>query len=152
MSVEIIRSGDGVKTLLEKFEKLRNKGVYVGIPAESNSSVDGANDFNMAALAAVLEFGSADGRIPERPFLRQTLQENEKKYANFFAEQLRGGKDIEQIYQMLAMMAQGDVQKNIVNGGWTPNARSTIRRKGSSKPLIDTGRLRQSVIGVVRDD
>ena len=31
-----------------------------------------------------------------------------------------------------------------------PNAPSTIRKKGSDKPLIDTGRLRQSVNYVIK--
>ena len=31
-----------------------------------------------------------------------------------------------------------------------PNAPSTIARKGSDKPLIDTGSLRRSIVAVVR--
>jgi hypothetical protein len=31
------------------------------------------------------------------------------------------------------------------NGQWAPNSAITIRQKGSSKPLIDTGRLRGSI-------
>ena len=40
---------------------------------------------------------------------------------------------------------KGIVQKTIKEGSFVPNAPSTIRKKGSDKPLIDTGRLRQSV-------
>lgn len=140
-------NGRGVKALLDRFERLRQKAVYVGVPAEHNPPVA---KFNMASLAAVLEFGSADGRIPPRPFLRQTLAENQQKYADLFADLFKQGKAPNAIYETIALIAQGDVQQNIVNGGWVPNAPSTIKRKGSSKPLIDTGRLRQSVRGVVR--
>lgn len=139
-------NGKGVKTLIRKFEELRSKAVYVGIPAESNPLLD--KGFNMASLAAVLEFGNA--RIPSRPFLRDTLEKYREKYTALFAEQLKQGKSPEQAMSLIAVIAQGDVQDNIVNGNWTPNAKSTIRRKKSSKPLINTGRLRQSIRGVVK--
>ena len=102
----------------------------------------------MASLAAVLEFGNA--RIPSRPFLRDTLEKYREKYTALFAEQLKQGKSPEQAMSLIAVIAQGDVQDNIVNGNWVPNAKSTIRRKKSSKPLIDTGKLRQSIRGVVK--
>ena len=39
-----------------------------------------------------------------------------------------------------------DVQRaHIRNGNWVPNAPATIRRKGSDRPLIDTGQLVNSV-------
>ncbi len=37
-------------------------------------------------------------------------------------------------------------------GGWKPNAESTIKRKGSSAPLVDTGRLRQSFTAEIFGD
>ena len=36
--------------------------------------------------------------------------------------------------------------------GWAPNAPSTIKAKGSDKPLIDTGALRQAITYVVRGE
>ena len=39
-----------------------------------------------------------------------------------------------------------DVQRaHIRNGNWVPNAPATIRRKGSDRPLIDTGQLVNAV-------
>ena len=40
---------------------------------------------------------------------------------------------------------EGLVKDKIVNGPFVPNSPATIKRKGSSRPLIDTGHLRQSV-------
>ena len=122
--------------------------MYVGFPAEFNEKVEGSDNFNLASLAAVLEFGNE--RIPSRPFLRQTLAENQEKYTALFVKLLESGVSIDQIYEQIALIAQGDVQQNIVNGKWTANAPSTIKRKKSSKPLIDTGKLRQSVKGIVK--
>ena len=96
----------------------------------------------------MLEFGNEN--IPSRPFLRQTLAENQEKYTTLFVKLFESGVSIDQIYEQIALIAQGDVQQNIVNGKWTANAPSTIKRKKSSKPLIDTGKLRQSVRGIVK--
>lgn len=136
------------KQLIEQLKASGEKAVYVGFPAEFNENVEGSDNFNLASLAAVLEFGNE--RIPSRPFLRQTLAENQEKYTTLFVKLFESGVSIEQIYEQIALIAQGDVQQNIVNGKWTANAPSTIKRKKSSKPLIDTGKLRQSVRGIVK--
>lgn len=136
------------KQLIEQIKATSEKAVYVGFPTEFNEQVEGSDNFNLASLAAVLEFGNEN--IPSRPFLRQTLAENQEKYTTLFVKLFESGVSIDQIYEQIALIAQGDVQQNIVNGKWTANAPSTIKRKKSSKPLIDTGKLRQSVRGIVK--
>lgn len=136
------------KQLIEQIKATGEKAVYVGFPAEFNENVEGSDNFNLASLAAVLEFGNES--IPSRPFLRQTLAENQEKYTTLFVKLFESDVSIDQIYEQIALIAQGDVQQNIVNGKWTANAPSTIKRKKSSKPLIDTGKLRQSVRGIVK--
>ncbi|WP_252715295.1 hypothetical protein [Acinetobacter junii] len=55
------------------------------------------------------------------------------------------------IKQILGMQAAADVQMYMVNGKFAPLKAKTIKRKGSSKPLIDTGQLRQSITYKVVD-
>ena len=99
------------------------------------------------------EFGTR--RIPARPFVRTSMRNNRKKYlamARADAKQILAGKmTAQQSLSRIGIVAQGDMQMSIVNGGWTPNAASTIRRKGSSRPLIDTGKMRQAVTWVVEN-
>lgn len=148
MAVTVQADFKGARQLIEKLQSLKDKAVYVGFPAEFNEPVEGAKNFNLASLAAVLEFGNE--HIPSRPFLRQTLEENREKYTALFVQLFEQGVPVQQIYERLAVMAQGDVQLNIKKGDWVANAPSTIKRKGSSKPLIDTGKMRQSVRGIVK--
>lgn len=148
MTAQVTGNLAKLKQLIEQIKASSEKAVYVGFPAEFNEKVEGSDNFNLASLAAVLEFGNE--RIPSRPFLRQTLAENQEKYTALFVKLFENGVSIEQIYEQIALIAQGDVQQNIVNGKWTANAPSTIKRKKSSKPLIDTGKLRQSVKGIVK--
>ena len=150
MKVNIQLQSSVLAVLAAKLESAKLKGAYVGIPSEADEPVEDGEGFNLASLAAVLEFGNE--RIPSRPFLRQTLQENQEKYTALFAQLFAQEVDIAQIYEQIALVAQADVQLNIVKGEWVANAKSTIKRKGSSKPLIDTGRLRQSITGVVREE
>lgn len=148
MTAQVTGNFSRTKELIEKLKASTQKAVYVGFPAEFNEKVEGSDNFNLASLAAVLEFGNE--RIPSRPFLRQTLAENQEKYTALFVKLFEGGVSIDQIYEQIALIAQGDVQQNIANGKWTANAPSTIKRKKSSKPLIDIGKLRQSVKGIVK--
>ncbi|MBN6075800.1 hypothetical protein HYE60_11200 [Aggregatibacter actinomycetemcomitans] len=148
MAVTVTANFSAARQLIEQMKSLKEKAVYVGFPAEFDEKVEGSENFNLASLAAVLEFGNE--HIPSRPFLRQTLEENQEKYTALFVQWFEQGVQVAQIYERLAVMAQGDVQMNIVKGEWVENAKSTIRRKKSSKPLIDTGKMRQSVRGIVK--
>jgi hypothetical protein len=148
MAVTVTANFSAAKQLIEQMKSLKEKAVYVGFPAEFDEKVKGSENFNLVSLAAVLEFGNE--HIPARPVLRQTLEENHEKYTTLFIQWFDQGVPAAQIYERLAVMAQGDVQMNIVKGEWVANAKSTIKRKKSSKPLIDTGKMRQSVRGIVK--
>ena len=106
---------------------------------------------SIAQVAAVNEFGASD--IPERPFMRQSFEnhEGELQAACDAAQRLvSSGGSAEQALQQIGVVAKGLVQDEIVNGGFAPNAESTIKKKGSDQPLIDTGYMRQSVNYVVK--
>lgn len=170
MAVQITGNLAQAKALIERLRADKDKAVYVGFPAEFDEPVEGAENFNLASLAAVLEFGNE--HIPSRPFLRQTLSKNQGKYTALFAERFKQGIDIAKIYEDIASIAQGDVQLNIVKGGWVENddstkiawrlkdikslkrrkkLRATLDPKSIEKnPLIWDGHLRGSVKGIVK--
>lgn len=170
MTAQVTGDFSKAKELIEKLKASSQKAVYVGFPAEFNEKVEGSDNFNLASLAAVFEFGNE--RIPSRPFLRQTLAENQEKYIALFVKLFESGVSIDKIYERIALIAQGDVQQNIANGGWVENDDSTKiawrlkdikdpkRRKElratldpssvKKKPLIWNGHLRDSVKGIVK--
>ncbi|MEX4374477.1 hypothetical protein MY539_09365 [Haemophilus influenzae] len=92
MAVQITGNLAQAKALIERLRADKDKAVYIGFPAEFDEPVEGAGDFNLASLAAVLEFGNE--HIPSRPFLRQTLSKNQEKYTALFAERFKQGIDI----------------------------------------------------------
>ena len=112
--------------------------------------------FGMADLAIEHEFGSDDGRIPERSFLRSSLIENRETYKKYLAMLLRqaiqGQIMITDVYNRLGAISAGGVQQKILDGPFKPLKEATIKRKGSSKPLIDKGQLLQSITWDVKHD
>jgi hypothetical protein len=103
----------------------------------------------LAMVAAVHEFGYPEGGIPERSFLRSGIHEGIPKFNRLNEANLRagvlGGKTIEESLDMLGVVAAGEVKRKIRNGPFAPLKPATIARKGSSKPLIDSGQLIQSI-------
>lgn len=121
--------------------------VKVGLPAGSMNYPDGTN---LIMVGAVNEFGTADGRIPERSFLRSTVINKRQVFRQFWRsdkarELLVGQEDARILLDFLGQLAQAEVQKAIVEISEPPNAQATIGHKGSSNPLVDTGLLRQSI-------
>jgi len=120
--------------------------VEVGFPGEK---VEGG----IIERAIYNEFGTE--RIPERPFFRNAVRQNRTKYREgmkIAARKLLAGQEtLRGALSKLGIMAQGDIQEEITNLRDPPNTESTIERKGSSNPLIDTGEMRQAVTWRIRE-
>ncbi len=99
----------------------------------------------MAAVAAWNEFGTKT--IPERPFFRNALAESERSVGRILQAGLDTKKMVvdEQLAGRVGAHVQGKIQDSITSLKEPPNAPETVRRKGSSDPLLDTGTLRNSV-------
>jgi hypothetical protein len=68
---------------------------------------------------------------------------------------LDGDKEAaEQKMLRAAIAGQNAARKWFTDGrnGWAPNAPRTIKAKGSDRPLISTGALRASIVGVIREE
>lgn len=91
--------------------------------------------------------------IPARPFLRPGIRRNLKTFAALGRRDVRlvarGTMAGVMALDRLGVVAAGKVKEEITKGSFVPLAASTIRRKKSSKPLIDTGSLRQSITHVI---
>lgn len=143
MSATIEIRDRGWKALLSRL-RYEQKSVKVGV---LQSAGDAGEDLTMVELAAVHEFGSEKAGVPERSFIRRTFREKERETLAF-AEKLTGAIVVGKITPAQALEALGqwgaaEVKKTITQGAGVPppNAPSTIEKKGSDRPLVDTGRL-----------
>lgn len=102
--------------------------------------------------------GSVLRGIPPRPIIEPALTAHKeellgqlKKAASthLFTKAQQGASLKE--FKRASMMGQNFARGWFTDprNGWAPNAPSTIRRKGSDRPLIDTGEMRKSIIGIV---
>ena len=128
--------------------------VLVGYPAGSGKH-EGGNITN-ATLAAIHDLGAPGAGIPERRFLRQSVENRRKPYTKQLAADLRrayaGEMTVENANERLALAAEAGVKMEISHPSpaFVPLKPATIKRKGSSVPLIDEGQLRSSATAVVR--
>lgn len=87
--------------------------------------------------------------IPERSFIRSTFDEKENEWANYIStligKVVNGSATAREVYERLGARIQRDIQRKIKQLSEPGNAGATVARKGSNNPLIDSGRLRQSV-------
>lgn len=99
------------------------------------------NGLNIAQNARFQEFGTYN--IPPRPFFRNALKQNQKKWITFYKRGLK--QRDKNIVGKVGVMASSDIKMSITKTLTPPNAKSTIKKKGSSHPLIDTGLLRSAI-------
>lgn len=133
--------GKGLEALKEHIGELVKERVFVGVPRSSNGARGNA------LIGMVHEFGL--GNNPERSWLRSTMTEQSSKYAKLIAEtipeSIKNGMSAHDAYSRLGTLAVNDVKLKLASGEFVALKQATIDRKGSSKPLIDTGNLRQSI-------
>ena len=106
----------------------------------------GVMDAKNATKAAINEYGTS--KIPQRPFMRTATSRHGKSWGSKSAKAVQSvmkGMPISQVTELVGMQMKSDISSTLTNGPWTPNAASTIAKKGSSRPLIDTGELRASI-------
>jgi hypothetical protein len=155
--VTVVKDVDPKKyaDLMRRFAELAGHSVMVGIPEGENGRTD-EDEIGSAGILAVHEFGAPNLGIPERSVVRRAIRENIGKYRKLNEQNLRkvvrGDMSVAQALGILGAVAAGDVQLTIRNADLAPLKPETIRRKGSSKPLIDTGQVIQSITFEVRDD
>jgi hypothetical protein len=116
---------------------------------------------NNAELTYIHTHGSALRGIPPRPIIEPAIEdrENQEKILpelELAAKAALDGKSEEVVRELnlAGIVATNAVKKWFVNpkNNWAPNAPSTIRAKGSSRPLIDTAALRQAMTYVVGEE
>lgn len=117
------------------------KAVKVGFPA-------GKADADVVSIAIWNHFGTSRG-IPPRPFITIAMFKNRRQIRAALRKiakmQVADGTPVSRSLPKLGALGAGMVQDQIASNTPPPNAPSTVRQKGSSGTLIDTGRMRQSV-------
>jgi phage gpG-like protein len=153
----------GWKRIKKEIDKIHKSYVKVGAITgggekkyTTHDSVPGGEpqgnqnrSMTVAHLASVHEFGVPSQNIPSRPFMAQAFNKNKSKLKKVIRQLVsdifKGSIKTDGALRKLGVIHQGQVRETITSGSFTPLKTATVRRKGSSKPLQDTGRLKQSI-------
>jgi len=129
-----------------------NRAAFVGIQGSQAEVAHGEYGTNVE-IGSVHEFGSRDGRIPSRPFLRQPFDEHQSKYQKDFVriyQMFLDGADVDGELLVLGEDYKQDVIDAIQSSAYQEWAESTRARKESEGkigdvPLWDTSQLVNSI-------
>lgn len=146
----------GFKDVQKTIKKMKDVAyIKIGILSEEGSLTPAGSDLNLAGIAAVNEFGTKvaganrNVTIPSRPFIRSTMDEKKGFFEQVTYNALVrinsiNSDPIAELNKIGLVIAEA-IKTKITSIRTPPNAPSTIKAKGSSKPLIDTGRMRASI-------
>lgn len=143
----------GYHRVVDGLADMRGRATLVGIHEEEGAAIHPADATGtgptLAVIAFTNEMGSKDGVVPERPFMRGAVDANSRTYGDRLQAAAEAAVDgtatLETSTARLGLLVEGDIKAYMTDLQDPPNAPITIARKGSSNPLIDTGRLRASI-------
>lgn len=156
ISGEYKENAEVIMNLIKGWKFFLETEVVVGIPEETNGSH--GNGFTNAGLLYMHEQGVPSHNIPPRPVLQPAIGQKDVAEAIEAmmldaAEYALVKGDTEKArncFEKAGMLGRDACKDYITGGNLAANAPSTIARKGSSTPLVDTGALLGSISYAVR--
>lgn len=155
VSADTAGSGRGEDINNAELAYIHTNGVRAAeMKAETDKAVEEGTPYPLALQAYIKEHGSPAYRVPPRPFLEPGIEKHldlvESGMKAALQDVLDGGDGRAQRERLGATMAAKVQAYFQEDNGWPPNAPSTIKKKGSAQPLVDTGALRQSITYIIR--
>lgn len=139
-----IKGGDKLLEKLAQLAKMAENPATLRVGfLESATYPDGKP---VAMIAAIQDFGAPGVGIPPRPFFRNMIANKRGEWPKAIADLLKANDyDAKKTLEIAGQAIAGQLRQSIINTNEPPLAASTIARKGSAKPLVDTGHMLNSV-------
>lgn len=106
----------------------------------------------------VQEHGSPLWKVPPRPVLEPAMEykQNQEQMVELMKDTINvalDGKDVSPALNEVGLQGQNIARDWFTNSAneWEENKKSTIKKKGSDRPLIDSGEMRRAITFVVKD-
>lgn len=142
--MDVIDKDLGFAEIINSMKSLSGKTIKVGIQGDETAKYE--NGVGVIDVAIFNEYGT--DKIPSRPFIRQCFELHSKeafarleKVVSFIGK----GGDVDVALGNIGQWYEQRMKHVLTTYPWEKNSVATIRKKGSSKPLIDTGQLRNSI-------
>lgn len=149
---------DNLRDFQKAVEYLASMEVVAGIPDIKADRHKQNEPLNNAQILYIHDNGSPSMNIPPRPVLEPGIQLAQAKINALLVkagDSALAGKNPEKLLHAVGVAAQNGLRKRITQGPFVPLAKSTLKarkRRGrtGSRPLVDTGELRNALSYVVR--
>jgi hypothetical protein len=143
----------GYRALMKRLQEQAAPGLRVGVFGAKADAQHADSELTVGDIATIHEFGFEHVRggyfVLERAWLRGYYDENEarlKEMVRRVAEAVAQGKMTrEQGLNLIGLKISGEIKQRLQAGITPPLAESTIKAKGSSVPLIDSGQFIGSI-------
>jgi len=149
------KNPNALKALAERFAKVSKLEVAAGYPkGKAQAYPDGESVIDIAIKNC---FGIG---VPQRDFMTYakiliardaTIKKIMAAIAKETSNPNGSVNAVKSLQEAAGMQAVALIQAAIQEGTWEPNSPETIRKKGSSQPLIDTKHLVNSTTYIVRE-
>lgn len=151
MTARVSVTDRGADGLLSRLRRAAGARVRVGVLEEATKATreEEGSPLTLLEVAAVHEFGAPAAGIPQRSFIRAgvdaQLAEIQRVQRALAGQTIRGATTLDVALDRLGAKVAALLQNRIAAGIDPPNSAATIARKGSSKPLVDTGQLKAAI-------
>jgi hypothetical protein len=157
-------------SLNRKDEKINNAelayihthGIRAGVMRkEMQPAIDSGKPYSKAYEMYIQAHGSPLWQSPPRPIIEPAIEKNKDAIAEKLKPAMRHALNGDKEAALMSLERAGMFAANKAKAyftdpenGWPENSPATIKAKGSDRPLIDTGALRQAITYVVgeKDD
>ena len=134
----MVKRVGSLSAAISKYKDM-NASVRVGV-LENATYPDGTP---VAMVAFWNEYGTRTS--PVRAFFRTTVSEQKKNWVLSVQNLMKMHNDPKQVMGLIGVHMQEQIVQSINTWSDPPNSAYTIAKKGSSKPLIETGVLMGSI-------
>lgn len=130
VKAEVVDRDLGWRELMKRVAQIKNSYAKVGVFDEGEHE---GSELSVAEVAAVHEFGTEDGHIPERSFLRSTFNAHREELIAIGVELMGrivdGAITAERALNMMGASLAAQTKATIARGVPPPNALSTLLKK-----------------------
>lgn len=147
---------DSIQQLRENIQYLLTHHIEVGIQSSTRTRATSRKrgGESMAAIAFENEYGNSAKRIPARPFRAITIQRSRNRMTDlinyYLGQVVLGRMEAREAMTRIGFEFQTQMARAILSNILPENAPMTIALKKSSRTLIDTGQMLNSVRSVIR--
>ena len=139
----------------KNLQQFKDSVVKAGILAKDGSQ-NHSEGITVFQIGMIHEFGVPEKNIPRRSFIRVPIENNIKEITKLIENNHRlvseNAMSAKVALDRIGIKAQNTIKESFRNNDWKANSKATVKRKGSSRPLIDTGQLIGSISFIVEKE